>query len=336
MGLNSLGDMAQSFMLRRFTTSMKQSATIAAQELTTGYTASIGKMLGGDLTTYAALEASLSRLIAYGGTTQLAASTATAMQVVLGQIDTQTAGLGTQLLDAVNSGAPNRMDGLLGDISQRFEAVLASLNTKIGDRTIFAGVSSDGAAVSSSQTILSALEATLVGLGAVTASEVETAVNAWFADPSGFAAVGYLGGVATAAVAISAEDSVDLGFTAQDPAILDTLKSLAMIALVDRGAVGGDADLKHQVVGLAATSLLQNDTDRAFLRGNLGFAQARIEQAQTRNESEIAALEIARSDLLSIDPYEAATRLEAAQTQLETLYSVTARLSRLRLVDFLR
>jgi flagellar hook-associated protein 3 FlgL len=94
--------------------------------------------------------------------------------------------------------------------------------------------------------------------------------------------------------------------------------------------------LKHQVVGLAATSLLQNDTDRAFLRGNLGFAQARIEQAQTRNESEIAALEIARSDLLSIDPYEAATRLEAAQTQLETLYSVTARLSRLRLVDFLR
>jgi flagellar hook-associated protein 3 FlgL len=47
-------------------------------------------------------------------------------------------------------------------------------------------------------------------------------------------------------------------------------------------------------------------------------------------------LEIARADLVAIDPFEAATRMEAAQTQLETLYSVTARLSRLSLVDFLR
>jgi flagellar hook-associated protein 3 FlgL len=37
-----------------------------------------------------------------------------------------------------------------------------------------------------------------------------------------------------------------------------------------------------------------------------------------------------------VDPYEAATKLEAAQSQLEALYTVTARLSRLNLVDFLR
>jgi flagellar hook-associated protein 3 FlgL len=81
---------------------------------------------------------------------------------------------------------------------------------------------------------------------------------------------------------------------------------------------------------------LQSASDRASLQGRLGLTQARIDQAQTRNTAEQSMLEIARADLVAIDPFEAATRMEAAQTQLETLYSVTARLSRLSLVDFLR
>lgn len=336
MTVNSIGDMAQSFMLRRLTTNMKKEANTAAQELTTGYTANIGQKLGGDLTRLSGLEATLSRLTGYRVATDTAATTASAMQSVFDKIDALTDGMGPSLLNAANSENTGVLQGLVGDAAERFDSVLSSLNTRIGDKTLFAGIASDGPAVASSNVILSALEAAVTGAGAVTAVDIEAAVTNWFDSPTGFAIVGYLGNTGANAVAISAEDKVDLGFTAADPAIRDTLKSLAMVALVHRGTVIPDSTTGMQLASSAGNALLQNQSDRTFLAGDLGFAQARIEQAQTRNEAEGSALQLARSDLLAVDPYEAATRMEAAQTQLETLYSVTARLSRLTLVDFLR
>ena len=55
-----------------------------------------------------------------------------------------------------------------------------------------------------------------------------------------------------------------------------------------------------------------------------------------RAAAEATALGLAREALIGADPYEAAAALEAAETQLETLYTLTARISRLSLVNFLR
>lgn len=336
MSVNSIGDMAQTFMLRRLTTSMKQQASIAAQELTTGYTANIGQKLGGDLTRFSALESTLSRLKGYRIASDSASITANVMQFVFGQIDTLTQGVGASFLTAANGENPQMLQGLINDASARFDSVLASLNTKVGDKTLFAGIASDGPAMAGADVILSALEAAVSDAGATSSGDIQTAVNTWFDDPAGFASVGYLGGPAIGALSVSAEDKVDLGFTAMDPAIRDTLKSLAMVALVGRASVVTDTETGVQIVQMAGTSLISKQSDRTYRAADLGLVQARIEQAQTRNEAEESALQLARSDLLGVDPYEAATRMEAAQTQLETLYSVTARLSRLSLVDFLR
>lgn len=336
MPLNSIGDMAQTFMLRRLTTSMKQQANTAAQELTTGYTASIGQKLGGDLTRLSALEGTMSRLKGYGIVTESATMTANAMQTVFGHIDKLTQGVGTSLLSAVNAENPQALQRMVTDTTARFESVLASLNTKTGDKTLFSGIISDGPAVASSDMILSAIEAAVISAAATSAVDIEAAVSAWFVDPAGFAVVGYLGGPAARALAVSAEDKVDLGFTAMDPAIRGTLKSMALVALVGRAAVVPDTETGGQLLKMAGGSMLQNDSDRTALAADLGHVQARLDQAQTRNQAESSTLQLARSSLLAVDPYEAATRMEAAQTQLETLYSVTARLSRLRLVDFLR
>ena len=55
-----------------------------------------------------------------------------------------------------------------------------------------------------------------------------------------------------------------------------------------------------------------------------------------RNAAETARLERARNDIVAADPYDAATALEAVRLQTETLYSVTARLSQLRLSEYLK
>ena len=81
---------------------------------------------------------------------------------------------------------------------------------------------------------------------------------------------------------------------------------------------------------------MQSQAERAALAGRIGISEARIDEASTRNESESNALQVLKYDLLGVDAYDAATRMETAQNQLETLYAVTARLSRLSLVDFLR
>ncbi|QCO55914.1 flagellar biosynthesis protein FlgL [Pseudorhodobacter turbinis] len=335
MTLVSFGDMAQSSMMRRMTSSAKSDALIAAQELTTGIAADIGQKMRGEFSNLTGIEASLSRLGGYKTVTDNATLIADSMQKVFAHIDLLTDGVSAPLLNATTLENTNTLDALAHDAAQRLDSVIAALNTKAGDSTLFAGVESDGPALASSDVILSALEAAISGDGAVTADEIEASVTAWFESPTGYSAVAYVGGNGTSAIAISAEDKVDLAFTANDPTLRDTIKSLALVALVDRGTATADPDIKTDLARKAGNSLLQNQADRAVLAGRLGLAQAQIDQAQTRNTAETSALNIARSDLLSVDPYEAATRLEASQSQLETLYSITARLSRLSLVDYL-
>jgi flagellar hook-associated protein 3 FlgL len=45
---------------------------------------------------------------------------------------------------------------------------------------------------------------------------------------------------------------------------------------------------------------------------------------------------MARSDIVSVDPFEVATELQNLQVQLETIYTITARLSGLSLTKYLR
>ena len=336
MTLISLGDMAQTFMMRRLTASIKQDARLAAQELTTGRSADVSKRLQGGLADLTGVEATLSRLKSYRMASDSAALTADSMQTVFRAIDSVTEGIGVSLLAVSTHENIRTLGALVADTAQRLDAVMNALNTKMGDTTLFAGIASDGPAMASSDVILTALEAAITADGAVTVAQIETSTKAWFQSPTGFAAVAYLGAAGATALAVSAEDRVDLGITAADPALRDTLQSLALVALVARGTVIADPATGAALVQSAGLLLLQNHSDRATLAGRLGLAQARIDQAQTRNTAEASALQILRSNMVAVDPYEAATRMEAAQNQLETLYSVTARLSRLSLVDFLR
>ena len=336
MAMISMGDMAQTFVLRQMSTNMKQDATTAAKELATGRSADVGRKLAGELAPLNGIETSLSRLNGYKVATDNAALTANAMQNVFENINRLTENLGTSLLNAGTMESTRTLSTLANDAAQRFESVLTALNTTVGGRSLFAGVANDSPAVASPDVILTALETAITAAGAVTADDINTTVTAWFQSPTGFGAIGYTGGTGAARFAISSDDKADLAITAADPALRDTLKSLALVALVDRATVVPNSGVAADLARAAGTSLLQSASDRASLQGRLGLTQARIDQAQTRNTAEQSMLEIARADLVAIDPFEAATRMEAAQTQLETLYSVTARLSRLSLVDFLR
>lgn len=332
MALISLGDMAQSFMLRRQNLALKSDLQRLSTELVTERATDIARQTSGDLSPLSAIDTSLSRLRAYGSATTDTALFTGAMQTALSTVDGLASDIAVSLLQAAETGHESSVDSLAADARQKFETAVAAFNTRVGDRSLFAGQGTDGPALTDAETILTALDAAIAG--AMTAGEVDTAVSAWFDDPSGYAAA-YLGGSVLEPVSVAPGETARIGITAMDPAIRETLKGLALAALLDRGALGGAAAERANLARRAGESLVAGATDRAHLAADLGIVEAQIEAAKARNGAETSALQIARTGIVSVDRYETASRLEATQTQLETLYAITARMTRLSLVDFL-
>ena len=70
------------------------------------------------------------------------------------------------------------------------------------------------------------------------------------------------------------------------------------------------------------------------LRAGLGALEARIEETTTRNAAETTAMSLARLDLVGIDQFDTAARYENTRSQLEALYAITVRSSRMSLTEF--
>lgn len=328
----SLGDMARTFALRRQSTDLKAEQQRLGTEMTTGRVADAGKHLRGDFSGAAAMDASLSRLEAYRPAQAMAAGIAAGMQAVLGSVSDLATGLAVKLNDPAMSGSAVVADTVGHEAHDAFQTAVSLFNTRYADQTLFAGVATQGAALADGDTILGALEG--AAAGALTAADLEAAVDAWFDDPDGYAAL-YGGGSSRSAIALGAEEMVALDATALDPAVRDTLKGLALGALLHRGAFAGDAAARAQVAARAGASLTGSADARLELSARIGVAEARIEAVQTRTSAETSALQIARNGMVAADPYDTAVRLTAVETQIETLNAVTARLSKLSLVGYL-
>ena len=66
-----------------------------------------------------------------------------------------------------------------------------------------------------------------------------------------------------------------------------------------------------------------------------GVTQQRVTSASERIETQVNLFEQTISDLESVDPYEAATRVSALTSQIETAYALTSRIQQLSLLNFM-
>lgn len=332
MTLVSVGDLAQSFVLRNRSAALKEDLQTLSGEMVSGLAADQAAHLSGDFVPVAAIEASLAQLSAFKSTTAELSLFATAMQSAIASIDGSASDLGQSMLAASTSASPVRIDATGFDAQQRFEQAVSTLNTRFGDRSLFAGMATNGPALTGAEAMLTALDSEIAG--ALTAAEMVTAISDWFDSPTGFAA-SYLGAGALAPLQVAPGESAQIDVTALDPALVQTLKGLAIGAMLNRGALAGDLDGRSQLARASAESLISTQTDRALLAARLGTTEAQIGTAEVRNQAEATSLGLARLDLLALDPYETASKLEERQSQLELLYAITARMSRLSLVNYL-
>lgn len=335
MTLMSVGDLARTFTMRRHSTELKQALERLSTESTTGQTADLAGTVRGDYSPIAGLHHALSALAAYRTAINEATVFAATTQQTLQTIETLASDGAAGLIHSSQSTNPALLITSGLDIRQRFTSAVAALNTRVGDRSLLAGTATDGPAVAPAEDILAALRAATAGQRF--ASGFAAAVAAWFDDPLGYGSIGYTGSAVPLAPFDLAEgEAVQLATTANDPAIRDLLEGMALGALVGEGALQTDPTEQRALARIAGDTMLVNSSALTYVQATMGASEARIAEAATGNAAETAALHLAQAAIVNVDPYEAASALQQTQTQLETLYAITARLSNLSLTDFLR
>lgn len=91
------------------------------------------------------------------------------------------------------------------------------------------------------------------------------------------------------------------------------------------------ARVKHHVVETSGLAVSGVNAERS----QLGLSQARVESANETLQAQKTIIDTQFSNLVSVDPYEAKVRLTTLMTQLETSYTITAKIQQLSLVNFL-
>ncbi len=332
----SIGDLANTFQLRRFTSESKSELARLAKELTTGLKADLGAAVAGDFGPFAGIERSLRANEAYKTANNEATSMFAGAQIALESVQSITRDLSPALLTAASARDRTLVTTTAVDARQKFDAVVSRFNTQIADRAVFSGSATDATALASAPEMMVGILASVSGL--TSADDIEAAVDTWFDDPGGgFAASGYGGASTDMGPMIVAEgETVEMTVRADDQVVRDTLKGFALATLVAEGILDGDVEGQADLLERAAMRLVAADGDVTTLRASIGTAEQRVEEAQARNAAQASAYELARGELVNADPYETATMLESVYAQIETLYTVTARLSALRFSDYMR
>lgn len=331
MTLTSIGDLAQAHVLRRQTAQAKADLGRLGTEQTTGRVSDVGARVRGDFTALAGIDSTLARLSVFTAVAGDLALITGAQQRALSQIDDVAGETGRALLTAANGTSQD-----LAIVARRARDGLGTavdaLNLRLADRAVFAGQNFPGPALAGAEDIMAAVATSLSG--ATTSADIEAAVQDWFDSPTGFASL--LGADAPPpSVAIAPGEAVSLDLTAADPVLRDTLQGMVLAALIADPSLSLGAVTRADLARRAGQALTDGAEDRATLAGRLGLTEQRLAEAQSRHGAEETALSIARNDLLVADPYETATHLQEAESRLDMIYTLTARLQRLSLADYL-
>jgi flagellar hook-associated protein 3 FlgL len=336
MNFVSVGDMAQMFKLQRQNVAIKSEMSRLTEELTTGVASDVGATLRGDFSTLSGIDRSLRTLEAYKFASQEAESLSGTMQAVTDTLSAISAGFSSALLTAGSSGSNSMIDAAANSSREKFSSAVSALNSNSSGRFVFSGQATDISPLAEADTILSALSSLVAP--ETTASGVIAAVDSWFNAPAGsggYLDVAYQGGSAFEPFRIGEGEQTSLSITAADEDVRDFLKSLSIGALLAEGLFAGDTANRALIATAAGEQVLTAASSLADIGAKIGASQEHIENVLTRNSAETASLAISRNQLIAVDTYDSATALQALQTQMETLYTLTARLANLSLTDYM-
>ena len=274
-------------------------------------------------------------------------------QTALGQIQSLVSNLSGQLLGQA-SGSAVGLSTLAATASDGLKQVAELLNTKVGQVYVFAGQDShnppvpDAGAITQSS-FYAAITSALANLSGSGASAVQaqllTASAAGPTSPfsstleaSNQLSSANLGGGETVQLGVLADQnasavSAGTGTTSTGSYMRDVLMGFATLASL---GTANYADPQTQaMLGLVHTTLSGADDALNTDIGGLGVRQAKVNSAQAELSASATALTTQLDGVQDVDEATVATKLSAAQTQLQASYKIISDLSQLSLAKYL-
>lgn len=333
------GDQARSFVTKLASSRLKANLDVLAQEMASGQVADLTSRLKGNTRLLANIEGRISLVTQYHENTKELELFANAQQVLLEGIREDSIGLGIALISDPFGQKNIEVGTRSVEIEAAFESVIQKLNSSVGSRYLMGGTITDRPPVADPSVIMGHLEQVVQGLS--TAGDVVGAISAWFDAPQGgggYRDLAYQGGAESTTKVVIAENlsAPSSSLSAASPELVELLKGIAIAAIANRGVLTADPLEQANLRSDAGRIIVGAEESLIGKVGKIGVARQIIEQANLANEKLRASLSLARNEMRSVDLFETGSALLEVEKQLESLYAMTARMSRLKLADFLK
>ncbi len=335
MSFVSVGDLSQHYISQRNTGKIKTDLGRLGNELSLGQKADVTKSMHGDTRALTVLQHSLATADSFLISVETTTLTLTTVQSVLGQVDSLRNALGNDLVLLSSGSNAAQIDAASIKAKDQFGAIVSSLNQSWAGKPLFSGTALDTVPLAASDLMLADIVATIPD--PTDPVSVRTAVSDWFQDPAGgFATMGFLGNSDEQSVQTGPNgQSVSYRVTADSDEIRQTLAAVALGAVVDMVGPSLTNQNRNMLLKESGALSLGAAQGMAHLQSRIGFTEEKLALSISELAATKTTMSIAVNELVNSDPFETATRLEAAQRQLELHFTATARLSRMSLADYL-
>ncbi len=333
----------------------------AQKEVTTGRLADVGLTLGSGSRQSISMRAELQTVDQQVQTNGVLGTRFDQMQTALSSIADSAQGFLQSLL--ANGSTATGTTATVSQAKSSLDQLMDALNTSSGGRYLFSGAQSDQPAIafqssggstavgaydqgSSAQAATADAFATAfgttqdgAGVAAISADDLKTFLDGPFADLFGDAGAsggfGNFTGTSTQPVynSIDGASRVNTAYPAASEAFRNIAKAYVMLS--DLGAGGMSDDARQLLTRQATDTLGKGISQLTEMRGQIGATQARIENTNTALKSRSNVVTMSLNSLEEVDPYEASVRVTNLTNLLESSYALTARISRLSLLNYL-
>jgi flagellar hook-associated protein 3 FlgL len=341
-----------SSVLRQAVLKMQQQMSDASSEATTGHYADTGLTLGGLSGQTLSLQTEASTLQTISTTNNVVGTRLSTTQTILAGLQTSAQNLLNSLVAAngSNSGASVTQSTATNDL----KTLTSSLNTTLGGDYIFGGINTSQqpindyfASGSPNQAALDTAFSTTfsttqsgTGVSSISGADMNTFLTSNLPGSFGdmFSDANWSANWSSASdqvqtTSISTSETADTSVSANDTAFKQLAQAFTMMSDLGNSNLNSDA---YQAVSNQAQSLLTSGIAGLIsIQANVGVTQNNVTDSSNTMSLQMDILTTQVSNLQSVDPYEATTRVQNLQTQIETAYSLTSQLHQLSLVNYL-
>jgi flagellar hook-associated protein 3 FlgL len=224
---------------------------------------------------------------------------------------------------------------LSGDATSKLQQVISQLSVEVNGQYQFAGDDLYNAPISATTALDTNVGGLVAGFlaGSPTTSSVVTAARAVSGTNLGYSSTL----LASGNVSFRADDNLDVDYTvkASQQGFSDVLRGLALIKNLPQPTTPTEQTNYWTVVNGAMQLLDEGSRAIDLYQGNLGTKAKLVDELVSQHSAATADYEIFIGEVEDADVAEAATRLQAIQSQLQASYSIIAQLKDLSLVNYI-